>query len=138
MVSESQSMDFLIIDDLLVVRQFKETIEDPDWQLCMKHLESVNSLSGVLVYCPSGAPSAEQRTDIRGIHERFGVKLAVLTRSKLTVGVLTALSWFGVPARAFPIGNIEKALEFVSRADLVGQVVEAVTEAEAITKSRGG
>ena len=39
---------------------------------------------------------------------------AVVTRSTITRGVMTALGWFGLPVKAFLPSNLDGALEFLA------------------------
>lgn len=120
-VEYRKDMAWEIIDDLLYVLHETEAVDEGAWRDFLAYVEAQPRINGILVFGRWVKPDAHQRNDVRRIHERFGTKLAIITDSKLTMGVLTAIRWFGVPVRGFRDDQIEQAHAFLGREDMIEQ-----------------
>lgn len=67
----------------------------------------------VLVEAHGGGPTVKQRMAMRGTDLSKNARIAILTESTLARGIVTAVSWFGVSLRAFPIDGHELAAQFL-------------------------
>jgi hypothetical protein len=91
-------------------------------------------VTGVVVRGSQGAPIARQRAQLLRWYTAHSLRGAVLTDSMITRGGVTALSWFGVPIRAFDSQQLDAALAFVGIAperiedahQLMGQLISRV------------
>ena len=84
-----------------------------------------------LIKTLGGTPTAKQRAEIKA---RLGVtklKTAVLIASGISRGAVTAISWLGVPVRAYDLHELAKAKEYL------GLSTEDVIEAERVLKELG-
>lgn len=68
-----------------------------------------------IVVSEGGGPNSAQRQQLNEIIEpyRSVLKVAVLTRSPLARGIVTALSWFNPVFRPFSPDDLEHALEYL-------------------------
>jgi len=97
------------VGDILLLVHGSRTATDAEWSEWIDSPEA-QDVRGVIVRAHSGRPTPLQREQIQ---DRFGrVHSAILTDSVVARGVVTALSWFGVPARAFLPDDVEAAMSF--------------------------
>lgn len=66
----------------------------------------------VLIEARGGGPSAKQRRAIVAAN-KANVRIAVMTESTLVRGIVTAVAWFGVSLRAFPLDAHANAANFL-------------------------
>ena len=62
----------------------------------------------------AGSISATQRKRVSAVMSKKGIAAVVITDDTLTRGIVTAVSWLGVKAKAFTWKEIEKAIEFTT------------------------
>jgi hypothetical protein len=78
---------------------------DAEWNAWISLYTALHAAHGdetrALVRTLGGAPNAAQRASLGNALGRKGQPSAVLTSSTLTRGVVTAISWLGIPVRAF-------------------------------------
>lgn len=117
-VERRKNMMWELVDDLLYVIHDTEAIDPDAWRDFLAYVDALPRLDGILVFGPQVKPDAAQRNDVRMIYQRFGTKLAVITHSKVTMGVLSAIRWFGVAARGFRVDQLEQAHVFLGREDM--------------------
>jgi hypothetical protein len=104
--------------ELLFVLHNSELPNAKEWAGMVAYWTKLPTVRGVIVKAPGTAPDANMRNDIRDLHVRFNTKIAVVTTSVITRGVLTALGWFNVPIRPFLPTDLKRALTFVERDDM--------------------
>lgn len=66
-----------------------------------------------LVEPHGGAPTPKQRKLLADLCQRLDYRAAVMTDSIVTRGVVTALSWMGVPQRAFSVNRHDEAAAYL-------------------------
>ncbi|NJK32633.1 MAG: STAS/SEC14 domain-containing protein [Deltaproteobacteria bacterium] len=113
------TLTYEYVDDLLFVIHTSPVPTESDWNEMVAFASSRAALRGVLVWSPGAKPNANMRSDIRELQEKFSCKCAVLTNSSVSKGVMTALSWFNVPIKGFSPSELQDALEFVGRPDML-------------------
>jgi hypothetical protein len=67
----------------------------------------------VLVEARGGGPSAKQRKEIIATDQAIDVRIAIMTESTFVRGIVTALTWFGISLRAFPLHSHELAAKYL-------------------------
>lgn len=79
----------------------------------------------MLVYAVNASLNAVQRRAMSDWFKQHNPLVAVFTASRATRGALTALSWFGLPARAFlpTPAALREGLEFVKKGELHDTIV---------------
>lgn len=114
-----KSIGFGRIEDIALLAHFTVETDDAEWSqhiaLCQK-MEAVKKLGHYLVLAGPGTLSAAQRESIKNLYQSSQMKIVVLTDSRFARGVLTALSWFGIPSEGFPPDALRQALESIDRA----------------------
>jgi hypothetical protein len=103
-------MRSVVVSRVLLVVHGSEEPEDRDWEHFLKLLGSHSELIGVLVYTPGPGPGSQHRARIAKISEKRNVPFAVCSSSRLARGIVTVLSWFGVPIKAFDASRTDDAI----------------------------
>ena len=86
---------------------------DDDFAHLLADMIGHKQLRGVVVRASEGAPRADHRALLLRWYREHAVRGAVLTDSVVARGGVTALSWFGVPIRAFEPDQLDAAFEYV-------------------------
>jgi hypothetical protein len=68
------------------------------------------TLRWLLVVAGDARLSPKQRSELHKWFKGMEAEAAVLTNSQVSRGIVTALRWFGIPVRAFPEDDFDKAL----------------------------
>lgn len=68
----------------------------------------------LLIESHGGAPNAAQRREFVEKVRYADTRIAVVTDSALARGVVTALAWLGQPLRAFTLGELAQALDYLA------------------------
>lgn len=110
---ENATIAWDYFDHLAFVAHRPGALVASDFDAYLDDMLSRAELRGVVVRGSEGAPSPNQRERIHRWLAQSNRRGAVLTDSVLTRGGVTALRWFGLPIRAFPIGELQGALAFV-------------------------
>lgn len=122
-MKELTTMGYGSIDTVMLTVAFEKDMSDADWSEYVKYAQSIPKITHLVVLGGESQLSANQRNDVREISERNpGMKMGVLTSSRLARGVLTALNWFGIKSRAFAPDKIEDMVEFVNRPDIEAEL----------------
>jgi hypothetical protein len=97
---------------VLLVAQSPGEPTSAEWS---RYLDDIRALpfKDVLVVGEGNKLTAKQRSDVEHLLKRSGGRIAVVTNSPLTRGVMTALAWLGLPARAFALTDLPGALAFL-------------------------
>jgi hypothetical protein len=72
------------------------------------------TIRGLVVVAPHAKLSAKQRKQVQHWFLQSKARGAVITNSTVARGVVTAISWFKVPIRAFAPGDLTSAFEYAS------------------------
>jgi predicted Fe-Mo cluster-binding NifX family protein len=106
--------------DVMFTRTLSGEIADEDWY---KFLEDLKNGVRVVFAVSHGdvAPSATQRRDAAKILSDHKITAIVLTDSRVSRGILTAMSWFGASVMAFPWTELQRAVEAASESEEVRQ-----------------
>ncbi|PRP91263.1 hypothetical protein ENSA5_56760 [Enhygromyxa salina] len=98
---------------LHIVVHTEESPSDEDWDKYLADVvEHAAGCKGVLVYTRRAGPSAQQRARSNAAFESFGSDslVAIMTGSRLTLGIVTAVSWVvGGNIKAFSTHDFEGA-----------------------------
>lgn len=119
-MERGKDMAWGVFDDLLYVVHDTEIVDEDDWREFLAYAHRQPKINGIIVLGLVVKPDANQRNDVRELHSRFHTKLAIITTSKLTMGVLTALRWFGIPIKGFGPDQLREAHTFIDREDMLG------------------
>jgi hypothetical protein len=101
------------LDGCVIVAHRAGPIVDADFGEFLADVKAQPDVRRVVVRASDGAPGAAHRTELRHWYAKNSVRGSVLTDSIIARGGVTALSWFGIPIRAFALHEIEAALDFV-------------------------
>jgi hypothetical protein len=109
-----QSISFGCAERTFVVAQGEEAPSLDDWEECLRALESgLAEIKGVLIFSAGGGMNAKQREQMAELVKRGGVRVAVLTDSRIVRGAVTAMSWSEVPIEAFDCSDEGRALDYL-------------------------
>jgi hypothetical protein len=123
----NSSLSWAVHRQLLIVAQRAGVAPAADWAAYMQDIEP-QAVRGVLVIAIGTKLTPSQRADVERFNKSKQAGSAVLTDSVVTRGVVTALSWFGVPIKAFAPSQLASALEFLSVPSDQRQETAAVVE----------
>lgn len=101
---------------VMVVVHTDEPPTDEDWDAYLDAVARSPGIRGILIYSLRVGPSAPQRA--RSVEAtksaQTDLKMAIMTGSRLTQGVVTALSWaLGNNIRAFSSRDFDKAVAYL-------------------------
>jgi len=115
-----------LVADVLVYHDLSPT--PPPLAAWTEYLATVSSKAAQISRClivPSrGGLSAHQREQVRRLIAARPT--AVLTDSVINRGIITSLTWFGVPIHAFRPGEYQPALAWLKRENVLADVLELV------------
>lgn len=132
-----------LADDLIVCVGGDRRWSNEDWQgylqLLRKLLPALHERGRpirVFVFAGEAAPDAKQRGELKAVVGRTGQLTATVTSSKLAKYIITALSWAGLPGRAF---SPEQARSAAAHLGLTAsELQEAQVTAHALAARVGG
>lgn len=104
-------------DGVFVGVHTAEAPSSEEWRRLCSDIERERlTTRGVLVFTLGGAPSTQQRQEMRAAIGDIAVPpCAILTASPLVRGIITSLNWFlGNQVKAFDPNDIERALRYVA------------------------
>jgi hypothetical protein len=107
------SLNWVKHRNLLFVAQNPGLPTPEDWAHYFADISSLE-FDGVLVIGHDNKLSVSQRSDVDGLLKRRRAKLALVTNSVISRGVLTALSWLGLHVKAFAPTEVWGALAFLA------------------------
>jgi hypothetical protein len=111
-----------LIADVLLYHDLSE--QPPPLAPWAEYLDAVSTRQAQIERClivPSrGGLTAHQREQVRRLIAKRPT--AVLTDSALNRGIITSLTWFGVPIHAFRPGEYRAALSWLGRETLLPEV----------------
>lgn len=108
-----------IVEDVLLWANGPGVPDEDDFNKVMEFIKQQDKLSAMVVVTADNATlNSTQRKSMNDLWQNHGLKMAVLTTSRLARGVLTALKWFGVASRHFEPSDLSGALEYCDRSNL--------------------
>lgn len=119
-------MAFGFVDDVFVVIHRDGVIAPNDWGMFINEARFARKVPRMLLVPGTAMPDVSQRHDLIELHEKHGMKLAVLSDSEATLRVVTALKWAGIEAKGFPLDDLDGTLAFLERCHLWARVSSAL------------
>jgi hypothetical protein len=108
------NMHTVVVSNVVLVVHSDRDGDDREWDQCIELMATRRSeLLGVLVFTPGPGPASDKRARIAKLNEDLPVPIAVCSSSRLARGIVTALSWFGVPIKAFDANRTDLAMAFL-------------------------
>jgi hypothetical protein len=111
------SLTFGRVGNCLILVHPEKPPTDAEWDSYLAFLEeNRGDRVRLLVSTQGGGPSAQQRTRLRTVIDRYpGKKLttAILTESMVARGMVTAISWFMPGLQAFSPNQMPSALDYL-------------------------
>lgn len=124
-----------LIGDVLLSGWTPAEFQSDRWREYLEMLQDERVRISMALVRGSVTISANQRGEAAEALKKRGLPVVVLTDSRFTRGMLTALSWLGAKIRGFSWADIDKALEATgSSADVQAQLRESAKDFEQATK----
>jgi hypothetical protein len=114
------------LQDVKVIVHYTMVASEEDWAKFMTDAQAMETMQGLLVVAGGAKLEVDQRNDIRALYDKHKMKIGVLSDSRITRGVITALGWFGIPVRAFRLDDIGGLLAHLGRESLLEGVQQAL------------
>ncbi len=104
-----------------------ESPKPDEWEEFVRELEgkmhrAVLKTERLLVFTDGASLDVKQRGDMQRV-TKAGLKIAVLTESRVVRGVITALGWFGATIRGFGHAEVDEALGWLVPATERGDIL---------------
>jgi predicted Fe-Mo cluster-binding NifX family protein len=117
-----------IIGDIVFTRTREGVIPDETWA---RFLADIKKGARIVFAVSEGdpAPSPTQRRDAAKALTDHGVTAIVITESRISRGILTAMSWFGANVKAYSWTELDKAIEHASSSAPVQKEIRARADA---------
>jgi hypothetical protein len=110
----TKGIKFEVAENVLLVIHSANDPDPREWDEFLDfYARVIGQIQGVLVYSPGPGPGSTQRRRIAEINQVRAAPIAVVTPSRLARGIVAALSWFGVPIKAFDVDAFARALDFL-------------------------
>lgn len=106
------------VGDIKLIVHYTMVASTQDWASFIDDAREMSPLQGLVVVAGGAKLEADQRNDIRELYNQHQMKIGVLSDSRLTRGVITALGWFGIPVRPFRIDDLKGLMAFLERSEL--------------------
>jgi hypothetical protein len=86
-----------------------------DWADLIASVTHIGETEGAVYYCVrtegAGGPDASMRAELNEVGQRFPIRAAVITSSRIAKGIAMAVSWLGtVKIKAFAPADMDAAL----------------------------
>ncbi|MCA9684406.1 MAG: hypothetical protein KC457_19585 [Myxococcales bacterium] len=114
-MEELRSLAHGQFDDVYLVVHYTSVASAEDWKRFITSANEAPKLGGLLVVAGGAKLEADQRNDIRDLYEKHKMKIGVLSDSRITRGITTALSWFGIQVRAFRSSELAGLAEYLGQ-----------------------
>ena len=115
-----------------IVVHTAEPPSDDEWAEYLEHAgRHIRDVRGILACSPTVGPNSHQRRVATEHWDKLGITptIAVLTRSKVTRGIVTALSWFmGTSVRAHAMSDFDGAARHLGLDDEQRRQVQRLLE----------
>ncbi len=113
---ENSSSVWAFIDSTVLAVYRPGALSDADIEEFTRDVGAPRDVVGAVILPADAIPSPNQRAVLKEWLQRSNIRVAVVTRSALARGVVTAMHWFGLQVRAFSVEEIDAALEFAGLA----------------------
>ena len=115
-MTDSDSLRFDIIDHVMVIVHADVPPSDGDWarMVVVRNASRLKLRSCLVIAPPRASINAAQRADVAKFMKETGSNVAVMTDSALIRGVAMAVGFLGVKVRAFALGDLTTALNFLT------------------------
>ncbi len=122
------SFDWAVVEDILVIRALPGNISEEAWDamlavLSEPHIRIVYALS----FGAQGVSAAQRKATAEVMAQR-DTPAIVVVESRVTRGILTAISWLGANIQSFPWTRSEDALARVGASPEALELIRDVTE----------
>jgi hypothetical protein len=99
---------------LMILVHSRGSPSDQEWELYLGEMTKHDPEKLLtLVFTDGGAPSAGQRKVVNDFLQGRTSRCAVITKSPIGRGVVSALSWFNPKIKAFPPSETDDALRYL-------------------------
>ena len=126
------TLSFTTVDDYSVLVHSTADPTDEDWARYIDHCRSgFAKYKGFMVYTLGGGPNAKQRSVLHKLTQEFPQRppVAVLNRSAIVRGIVTALNWFvGGYIRCFALHDYDGAFAYLHAARELRPKIRAAVE----------
>lgn len=114
-MTSAGTLRFDIVDHVFLCVHADVPPNDEDWsRLTVVRNANRNKIRSNLVVAPPRASiNSAQRADVAKFMKETGTNIAVVTDSALVRGVARAVSFMGVPVRAFSVSELRSALDYL-------------------------
>jgi hypothetical protein len=120
-------MAFKVVDRVLVLAHGFDDPSDDEWFAYVSEIKRQgNELLPQVVLTDGGRPNSVQRKMLTDVLAGRGMKVAVLSKSTLVRGVVTAISWFNRDIRPFEVHELHEALGYLGVSSSQRALVESV------------
>lgn len=84
-----------------------------DFEEFLIDVKAQSGICRVVVRASQGMPKAAHRIELQRWYREHSVRGSIMTDSPIVRGGVAAPAWFGATVRAFPLQDVEPALDFV-------------------------
>jgi hypothetical protein len=84
-----------------------------DWNEFMDEVRTHSNIRGVMILANNSRLTPLQRAEIKGWYEEHKVRGALVTDSMMMRGIVTAMNWFGIEAKAFASDGLDAAMQYI-------------------------
>lgn len=84
-----------------------------NWNEFMDEVRTHANVRGVMILANNSRLTPLQRAEIKRWYEEHKVRGALVTDSVMMRGIVTAMNWFGIEAKAFPSDGLDAAMEYI-------------------------
>jgi hypothetical protein len=107
-------MAFKVMDRVLVLAHGVDDPTDDEWFAYVTEIKRQGAdLLPQVVLTEGGRPNSVQRKMLTDVLAGRGMKVAVLSKSTLVRGVVTAISWFNRDIRPFEVHELHEAIAYL-------------------------
>jgi hypothetical protein len=103
---------YAFLDSTCILVHTHEAPDEAEWKALVAGLAEDQGIRGMFVFTNGASLNVQQREDMKKV-ARSGVKMAVLTESKIVRGALTAIGWLGGSMRPFRHADVHSAIKWL-------------------------
>jgi hypothetical protein len=103
------------VEDIFIIVLVEDHVDERDWRGCIGDAMRCKKLERLLLVPIRTLPDVGMRHDIVELHEKHGMKVAVLSDLDATDRVVTALKWGGIEVDGFGTDDLDGMLAFFDR-----------------------
>jgi len=111
-----QTMSWIRVGQVMVLAHAKENPVPVEWNAFIAELTAHGAeLTHIIVFTGGATIDSLQRSQIVDLVKKHKLTIGVATDSTMVRGVVTALSWFGVPIKAMAPDRVD---ELIAKVDI--------------------